>query len=102
MTLKNVKPELDAAFSAFQAYGDARQLAITEKNSIVKECRESIATVHSANSASSVDRDDLIKDAQEKAEKAGKKLKAFHEQLSDQMKFLQHKSRPYEEDYHRL
>ena len=48
MTLKNVKPELDAAFKAFQAYGAARQLAITEKNNIVKECRESIATVQGA------------------------------------------------------
>ena len=81
MTLKNVKPELDAAFTAFQTYGDARQLAITEKNSIVKECRELIATVHSANSASDVDRDDLIKDAQEKAEKAGQKLKTFQKMM---------------------
>ena len=77
MTLKNVKSELDVAFDAFQAYGDARQLAITEKNSIVKECRESIATVHSANSANSVNREDLIKDAQEKAEKAGHMLKTL-------------------------
>ena len=81
MTLKNVKPELDAAFKAFQAYGAARQLAITEKNNIVKECRESIATVHSANSASDVDREDLIKDAQEKAEKAGQKLKTFQKMM---------------------
>ena len=55
MTLKNVKAEIDAAFSAFKKYGSARQLAITEKNNIVRECRESIATLHSANSASGVD-----------------------------------------------
>ena len=81
MTLKNVKPELAAAFKAFQRYGAARQLAITEKNNIVKECRESIATVHSANTASNVNREDLIKDAQEKAEKAGQMLKTLQTRM---------------------
>ena len=81
MTLKNVKAEINAAFKEFKKYGSARQLAITEKNNIVRECRESIATVHSANSASDVDREDMIKDAQEKAEKAGQKLKTFQKMM---------------------
>ena len=81
MTLKNVKAEINAAFKEFKKYGSARQLAITEKNNIVRECRESIATLHSANSASGVDRDDLIKDAQEKAEKAGQMLKTFQKRM---------------------
>ena len=81
MTLKNVKAEINAAFKEFKKYGSARQLAITEKNNIVRECRESIATFHSANSASSVNREDLIKDAQEKAEKAGQMLKTLQTRM---------------------
>ena len=81
MTLKNVKSEIAAVFNAFKKYGSARQLAITEKNNIVKECRESIATVHSANVAENGNREDIIKDAQEKAEKAGQMLKILQARM---------------------
>ena len=75
MVLKNVMSELDSVFKSFEVYASARQLIIVESKNIVKACRESITAAHSANAAIPGNQDDMLKEAYEKAEKAGQILK---------------------------
>ena len=70
MTVKNVKPELNSALKSLEVYASARQLIIVEAKDIVKACRESINASHSANAAIPGNKEDALKEAQEKAEKA--------------------------------
>ena len=83
MVLKNVMSELDSVFKSFEVYASARQLIIVESKNIVKACRESITAAHSANAAIPGNQDDMLKEAHEKAEKAGQILKNLQKRMKN-------------------
>ena len=81
MVRKYAIPELDAIFTTLKVFASARQLIIVESKDIVKECRESITAAHSANAAIPGKQEDALKEAQEKAEKAGGILKKLQKRM---------------------
>ena len=81
MVRKYAIPELDAIFTTLKVFASARQLIIVESKDIVKECRESITAAHSANAAIPGNQEDALKEAQEKAEKAGEILKKLQKRM---------------------
>ncbi len=81
MVRKYAIPELDATFTDLKVFASARQLIIVESKDIVKECRESITAAHSANAAIPGNQEDALKEAQEKAEKAGEILKKLQKRM---------------------
>ena len=83
MVRKYAIPELDATFTDLKVFASARQLIIVESKDIVKECRESITAAHSANAAIPGNQEDALKEAQEKAEKAGEILKRLQKQVKN-------------------
>ena len=83
MVRKYAIPELDATFTDLKVFASARQLIIVESKDIVKECRESITVAHSANAAIPGNQEDALKEAQEKAEKAGEILKKLQKQVKN-------------------
>ena len=83
MVRKYAIPELDAIFTTLKVFASARQLIIVESKDIVKECRESIVAAHSANAAIPGNQEDALKEAQEKAEKAGEILKRLQKQVKN-------------------
>ena len=83
MVRKYAIPELDATFTDLKVFASARQLIIVESKDIVKECRESITSAHSANAAIPGNQEDALKEAQEKAEKAGEILKKLQKQVKN-------------------
>ena len=83
MTLKNVKSELDKISKSLEVFASGRQLIITESKDIVKACRESIAASNSANAAIPGNQEDMLKKAQEKAEKAGQILKRLQKRMKN-------------------
>ena len=83
MVRKYAIPELDATFTDLKVFASARQLIIVESKDIVKKCRESITSAHSANAAIPGNQEDALKEAQEKAEKAGEILKKLQKQVKN-------------------
>ena len=83
MVRKYAIPELDAIFPHLEVFARSRQLIIVESKDIVKECRESITAAHSANAAIPGNQEDALKEAQEKAEKAGEILKRLQKQVKN-------------------
>ena len=83
MVRKYAIPELDATFTDLKVFASARQLIIVESKDIVKECRESITAAHSVNAAIPGNQEDALKEAQEKAEKAGEILKKLQKQVKN-------------------
>ena len=83
MVRKYAIPELDAIFPHLDVFARSRQLIIVESKDIVKECRESITAAHSANAAIPGNQEDALKEAQEKAEKAGEILKRLQKQVKN-------------------
>ena len=81
MVRKYAIPELDAIFPHLEVFARSRQLIIVESKDIVKECRESITAAHSANAAIPGNQEDALKEAQEKAEKAGEILKKLQKRM---------------------
>ena len=81
MVRKYAIPELDATFTGLKVFATARQLILKESKDIVKECRESITVAHSANAAIPGNQEDALKEAQEKAEKAGEILKKLQKRM---------------------
>ena len=81
MVRKYAIPELDATFTDLKVFATARQLILKESKDIVKECRESITVAHSANAAIPGNQEDALKEAQEKAEKAGEILKKLQKRM---------------------
>ena len=81
MVRKYAIPELDAIFPDLDVFARSRQLIIVESKDIVKECRESITAAHSANAAIPGNQEDALKEAQEKAEKAGEILKKLQKRM---------------------
>ena len=75
--------ELDAIFPDLDVFARSRQLIIVESKDIVKKCRESITSAHSANAAIPGNQEDALKEAQEKAEKAGEILKKLQKQVKN-------------------
>ena len=70
MTLKNVKPELDAAFKALEVYAAAKQHLSRESIEITNETKASIGASISASTASDKKRQELLGDAETHAEKS--------------------------------
>ena len=83
MVRKYAIPELDAIFPYLDVFARSRQLIIVESKDIVKKCRESITAAHSANAAIPGNQEDALKEAQEKAEKAGEILKKLQKQVKN-------------------
>jgi len=83
MVRKYAIPELDAIFPDLDVFARSRQLIIVESKDIVKKCRESITSAHSANAAIPGNQEDALKEAQEKAEKAGEILKKLQKQVKN-------------------
>ena len=83
MTLKNVKPDLDAAFKALEVFAEAKQHILRESTEITNETKASIGASISASTASGKKRQELLGDAETHAEKAGKILVQLQKRLKE-------------------
>ena len=83
MTLKNVKSELEAVFKSLQVYDAAKKHLSRESTEITNATKASINASISANKASDKERQDLLSDAEENAEKAGKILLQLQKRLKE-------------------
>ena len=84
MTLKNVKSELAVALKSSETFGSARRKVISQKDDIITQCSESIVSaVSSTNPDNAGNKDNLLKEANEKAENAGKMLKKLQSSMGN-------------------
>ena len=83
MTLKNVKSELEAVFKSLQVYDAAKKHLSRESTEITNATKASINASISANKASDKERQDILSDAEENAEKAGKILLQLQKRLKE-------------------
>ena len=83
MALKNVKSELDAVFKQLEVYGEAKYFILRESPQINKAVRASINASISASAAIGEKKQDMLNDAQENAEKAGKILVDLQKRLKE-------------------
>ena len=84
MTLKNVKKELAVALKSSETFGSARRKVISQKDDIITQCSESIVSaVSSTNPDNAGNKDNLLKEANEKAENAGKMLKKLQSSMGN-------------------
>jgi len=83
MALKNVKSELDAVFKQLEVYGEAKYFILRKSPQINKAVRASINASISASAAIGEKKQDMLNDAQENAEKAGKILVDLQKRLKE-------------------
>jgi|TARA_Y100000310_G_scaffold229107_1_gene231453 predicted translin family RNA/ssDNA-binding protein len=83
MASKNYKSELDDVFKKFGVFAKASQYLRHEEDKIAEATKASINQGVSAGSASGEERQELLSDAQENADKAADILLQLHHRLAD-------------------
>ena len=83
MVLENIKSELDAVFKSLQVYGAAKKHLSEESIAIQTATKASINASLSANTANGARRQEILSDAEENAEKAGKILLKLQKRLKE-------------------
>ena len=83
MVLENIRPELDAIFKSLQVYGAAKKHLSEESIAIQTATKASINASLSANTANGARRQEILSDAEENAEKAGKILLQLQKRLKE-------------------
>ena len=83
MVLENIKSELDAVFKSLQVYGAAKKHLSEESTAIQTATKASINASLSANTANGARRQEILSDAEENAEKAGKILLQLQKRLKE-------------------